>query len=63
MLSRFLFCLLLTSSPLLAADQPLWKAGTARTEITPTQPLWMAGYGSRTTRKNPRRAASRVALK
>jgi hypothetical protein len=36
------------AGPLLAADQPLWKAGTARTEITPTQPLWMAGYGSRT---------------
>jgi neutral ceramidase len=33
---------------LLAADQPLWKAGAARTEITPTQPIWMAGYGSRT---------------
>jgi len=33
---------------LLAADRPLWKAGTARAEITPTQPLWMAGYGSRT---------------
>jgi hypothetical protein len=33
---------------LLAADQPSWKAGTARANITPTQPLWMAGYGSRT---------------
>ena len=32
----------------LAADEPLWKAGTARSNITPTQPLWMAGYGSRT---------------
>jgi len=32
----------------LAADQPLWKAGTARVNITPTQPLWLAGYGSRT---------------
>jgi hypothetical protein len=36
------------AGPLLAADQPLWKAGTARANITPTQPLWMAGYGSRT---------------
>ena len=33
---------------LLAADQPLWKAGTARVDITPTQPLWMAGFASRT---------------
>ncbi len=33
---------------LLAADQPLWKAGTAKADITPTQPLWMAGFGSRT---------------
>jgi hypothetical protein len=33
---------------LLAADQPSWKAGTARANITPTQPLWMAGFGSRT---------------
>jgi neutral ceramidase len=31
-----------------AADQALWKAGTARANITPTQPLWMAGFGSRT---------------
>ena len=33
---------------LLAADQPQWKAGTARANITPTQPLWMAGFASRT---------------
>jgi len=33
---------------LLAADQPSWKAGVARVNITPTQLLWMAGYGSRT---------------
>ncbi len=32
----------------LAADQPSWKAGTARINITPTQPIWMAGYASRT---------------
>jgi hypothetical protein len=36
------------AGPLLAADQPLWKAGTARANITPTQPLWMAGFASRT---------------
>ena len=39
-------------SLLLAAVQPhaaeaTWKAGTARTIITPTERLWLAGYGSR----------------
>jgi len=24
-----------------------WKAGTAKANITPTQPMWMAGYGNR----------------
>src|SRR3954453_6929378 len=24
-----------------------WKAGTARVAITPKEPMWMAGYGSR----------------
>lgn len=33
---------------LLAAESATWKAGTARANITPTQPLWMAGYASRT---------------
>lgn len=33
---------------LFAADEPSWKAGTARANITPAQPQWMAGYGSRT---------------
>lgn len=42
-----LLCWLLAGS-VPAADPPLWKAGTARVNITPTQPLWMAGYGSRT---------------
>ena len=48
--SRFVWLLLLAWLPssLLAADQPLWKAGTAKADITPTQPLWMAGYGART---------------
>ena len=31
-----------------AADQSSWKAGTARANITPSQPLWMAGFASRT---------------
>lgn len=25
-----------------------WKAGTARVDITPQEPIWMAGYGNRT---------------
>jgi hypothetical protein len=25
-----------------------WKAGAARVDITPTEPIWMAGYGART---------------
>src|SRR5437588_10814834 len=31
----------------LYASEPLWKAGVARANITPTQPLWLAGYGGR----------------
>lgn len=31
---------------LLAAD---WKAGVAAVKITPLEPVWMSGYGSRTT--------------
>ena len=29
------------------AAEALWKAGTAKAIITPTQPLWLAGYGGR----------------
>ncbi|MCC6588707.1 MAG: neutral/alkaline non-lysosomal ceramidase N-terminal domain-containing protein [Bryobacterales bacterium] len=25
-----------------------WKAGTAKVDITPTEPIWLAGFGSRT---------------
>ncbi len=38
--------LLLTAGRLNAAEAT-WKAGTARTIITPTERLWLAGYGSR----------------
>lgn len=31
----------------LNAAEATWKAGTARTIITPTERLWLAGYGSR----------------
>jgi neutral ceramidase len=36
------------AGPLCGAEQATWKAGTARANITPTEALWMAGYGSRT---------------
>ena len=25
-----------------------WQAGVARVDITPTEPIWLAGYGART---------------
>jgi hypothetical protein len=39
------------SSPARAADpKPAgWKAGLAKVAITPEQPMWMAGYGSRSS--------------
>src|SRR6266849_753049 len=37
-----IFCLL----PMMA--QPAWKAGAAKVSITPSQPIWMAGYDART---------------
>lgn len=37
--------LLLPALPLFAA--PTWKAGTAKVIITPTQPIWLAGYAGR----------------
>jgi neutral ceramidase len=37
--------LLLCPLPCLAAET--WKAGAAQQKITPEQPMWMAGYGSR----------------
>ena len=48
--SRMLWVVLIgfLAGSLPAAEQPLWKAGTARANITPAQPLWMAGFASRT---------------
>ncbi|MBM4075478.1 MAG: hypothetical protein FJ267_07525 [Planctomycetes bacterium] len=48
-----LFCLILFA-PVSRAAEPAktgdlkWKAGLAKSVITPKQPIWMAGYGSRT---------------
>lgn len=41
-----LLAILFAVTPLRSAE-PLWKAGTARTIITPTEAQWMAGYGDR----------------
>lgn len=30
-----------------AAEESVWMAGTARCEITPREPMWLAGYASR----------------
>lgn len=43
--AALLFFWLLTV-PTLAAEQ-FWKAGVAKTIITPTQQIWLAGYGGR----------------
>ncbi|MSU58410.1 MAG: hypothetical protein EXS35_09560 [Pedosphaera sp.] len=51
MLSHSLRCLLVLAalwSPLLTLPAaPSWKAGTAKTIITPAQPIWLAGYAGR----------------
>lgn len=48
-LNRSLFLLILLMVSAGAQAQRLeWKAGVARVVITPTEPVWMAGYASRT---------------
>jgi hypothetical protein len=44
---RILAALLMPFGLSSAADLP-WKAGLAKTDITPTESIWMAGYGART---------------
>ena len=48
---RLLFCFavhcLLWVCKASAGEAGLWKAGMAREKITPTQPVWMAGYAAR----------------
>jgi hypothetical protein len=46
MRTAILGCLLLTTLPAFGAN-PSYKAGVATHVITPTGPLWMAGYGAR----------------
>ncbi len=45
MIGALVFCTAMAAAP--AAAQSQWKAGFAKTVITPKEPMWMAGYGSR----------------
>lgn len=50
-LAGFLLCYLTLGHALLPAGangDEGWKAGVAKVNITPTQPMWMAGYAART---------------
>src|SRR5688572_18401993 len=47
-----LIALLVLVGPTIAADpaiQHAWKAGAARVRITPAKPVWLTGFGARTT--------------
>ena len=46
-MTRSLAALLLFAAPALA-DEAGWKAGFGTAKITPTRPMWMSGYASRT---------------
>src|SRR5450759_851716 len=45
-LAGILLAALAATPPVLA--QSHWKAGVAAIDITPQEPIWMAGYGNRT---------------
>lgn len=34
-------------SPCRSAEEPFWQAGLAKAKITPSEPVWMAGYAAR----------------
>lgn len=40
-------CLLLGAMQLVGQDEETWRVGLARATITPSVPMWMAGYASR----------------
>ncbi len=44
MLGSFALLMISAATPIEAAD---WKAGAAKVVITPSEPMWMSGYGSR----------------
>jgi neutral ceramidase len=39
--------MIMATWPAMGATETLWRAGVARVNITPTQPIWLAGYGGR----------------
>ncbi len=42
------FLLVLLAAPPASAEEPAgWRAGVAKANITPDQPMWLAGYGGR----------------
>ena len=43
-----LVSLLLSAAAATPVHAQPWKAGVARVDITPTEPIWLAGFGSRT---------------
>ncbi len=47
MLYLNLMLCLSSHSAAVSSEEENWKAGVARTVITPDKPIWMAGYGSR----------------
>ncbi len=47
-LATTLFLFSVCDTVLIAQPKEGWKAGVASVKITPSQPLWMAGYASRT---------------
>ncbi len=46
-MTRSFLCLTLILSVSLANADSVWKAGAASIVITPSEPIWMAGYGGR----------------
>ena len=48
LIASFLAFFLMPSAPTVRAQEPGWKAGLAKTVITPEKYMWMSGYGART---------------
>ena len=44
----WVFALDIAAPSILAEERTSWKAGLAKTRITPDKPLWMGGFGART---------------
>ena len=44
---RLVLAIITLQSMGIADETPLWKAGVAKSVITPPEPMWMSGYASR----------------